>query len=284
MYYVDANEFMNGVVGIILATGATLFIAAAAASLLGARRSRAMSYIYMLCVIFLVFGAVVALLGFRGRSSRDEPLHFLLDMKYQPKYSAQGKSGFFSDNRSMRLPPEHTLPFDGTDFSADAGYHTVPKADFLKGDIRYYRGIAGPAAKEARDGILMPKDPTWKSGQLTETYYVGRVPDRAVDEAGGWRPLFKRGKHQFNTHCAACHGASGRGGTGTEAHGAMGAYGLSVAPADLTTAAAQAQPDGQLFNTIGHGKGQMPGYGHQVSIQDRWAIAAYIRVLQYARK
>jgi hypothetical protein len=27
----------------------------------------------------------------------------------------------------------------------------------------------------------------------------------------------------------------------------------------------------------------MPGYAHQVKVQDRWAIVAYLRVLQFAR-
>ena len=100
----------------------------------------------------------------------------------------------------------------------------------------------------------------------------------------GWEPLINRGKQQFNVQCAACHGTSGRGGSGTDAHGIVGAYKLSIAPADVTAAPLHSQPDGQLFHTIGNGKGQMPGYGHQVKVQDRWAIVAYIRVLQFARK
>jgi hypothetical protein len=45
-----------------------------------------------------------------------------------------------------------------------------------------------------------------------------------------------------------------------------------------------AQPDGQLFDTITNGVRNMPGYGHHVKVQDRWAIVAYVRVLQYAAK
>ena len=63
----------------------------------------------------------------------------------------------------------------------------------------------------------------------------------------------------------------------------MGAYGLSVPPANVLTPEVQAQPDGQLFSTIVTGKGAMPGSGHRVSdALDRWAVVAYIRELQFA--
>src|SRR5437899_306718 len=248
MYYVDTNLFMNWLVAIILAIGAVLLVATAVLSAVRGRNGRAMSYLYMLTMMFALFGVAVAVLGFRGRTSGERPWHFLLDMKYQPKYTAQGESAFFPDGRSMRLPPANTIPFDGTDFFADAGFHPGPKADFLQADLRYYRGIADPAAQEAKEGVMVPKDPEWKNGQLIETYYVGRIPARAVDEAGGWEPLLARGRRGFNLCCAACHGTSGRGGAGTDAHGIVGAYGLSVAPADVTAATVQSQPDGQVFN------------------------------------
>ena len=230
------------------------------------------------------FGLVIGVLGVRGQSSGDRPLHLLFDMKYQPKYVAQGESAFFSGGRSMQLPPDNTIPFDGADFSADAGFHTVPKAVFLKADLRYFRGIADPSAKEIREGVWVPKDPAWKDNELVESFYVGRIPGHAVEIAGGWEQLFKRGEQQFKVYCAACHGASGRGGTGSEAHGIIGAYNPSVAPADVTGIPLHSQPDGQLFNTIGNGKGQMSGYALQIVVQDRWAIVAHLRVLQYARK
>ena len=40
------------------------------------------------------------------------------------------------------------------------------------------------------------------------------------------------------------------------------------------------QPDGQIFNSITNGIRKMPGYGHQIPVQNRWAIVAYIRALQ----
>ena len=40
------------------------------------------------------------------------------------------------------------------------------------------------------------------------------------------------------------------------------------------------QTDGEIFNTITHGKATMLPYQSQISIDDRWAIVAYVRALQ----
>ncbi len=240
-----------------------------------------MSYLYMFTALFGSFGLVVAVLGFRGRTSDARPWHFFLDMKYQAKYTSQGESKYFADGRSNRLPPADTVPFDGTDYAADAGRHTNPNPDFLKADKRYYFGIANADAK-GNDGA--PAKPKWDAGKLAgEGLYVNHIPAQAVEKVGGWEPLLKRGQVQFNRHCAVCHGASGRGGGGEIAYGIVGAYGLSVPPANVLTPEVQAQADGQLFNTVVNGKGAMPGYGHQIKdVLDRWAIVAYIRELQFA--
>ena len=38
--------------------------------------------------------------------------------------------------------------------------------------------------------------------------------------------------------------------------------------------------DGEIFNTITHGKNTMMAYGPRVTVQDRWAIICYLRALQ----
>jgi mono/diheme cytochrome c family protein len=284
MYGIDANVFMNWVLGITLGVGGVVFALTVALAVFGGKKTEpVMSYLYMFCVLFGVFAVVVVILGFRGQTSDNRPWHVFLDMKYQPKYTSQGQSRFFADGRSNRLPPEGTVPFDGTDYFADSGYHTSPNADFLRGDRRYFTGIADPSKVVDDQGVKLPAKPVWKDAQLAgEGYFVNHIPAEAVRRAGGWEPLIKRGRQQFNIHCAACHGTSGRGGSGDVAFGTVGAYGLSVAPANVVTSNIQMQPDGQLFDTITSGVRQMPAYAHQVPVQDRWAIVAYVRVLQYA--
>ena len=38
--------------------------------------------------------------------------------------------------------------------------------------------------------------------------------------------------------------------------------------------------DGEIFDTITHGKNTMMAYGPRVTVQDRWAIICYLRALQ----
>jgi hypothetical protein len=281
MYMIDANRFMNWVLGLTLAAGALVFLLTLVLAMIGGPRlARVRSYLYMFSGLFGAFAVAVAVLGFRGQKSGDRPWHVFLDMKYQPKYTSQGQSRFFADGRSNRHPPANTVPFDGTDYAADAGRHEAPNPEFLKADARYFTGVANPDQKD-KDGV--PAKPVWKDGKLAgEGYFVNHVPPEAVTGAGGWEPLLKRGQQQFGVHCAVCHGASGRGGGGEVAYGIVGAKGLSVAPSNLTGPDVQAQPDGQLFNSITNGVRNMPAYAHQVKVQDRWAIVAHVRVLQYA--
>jgi len=43
------------------------------------------------------------------------------------------------------------------------------------------------------------------------------------------------------------------------------------------------QTVGHYYDVISHGSGAMPDYAAQIEPADRWAIAAYIRALQYAQ-
>ena len=38
--------------------------------------------------------------------------------------------------------------------------------------------------------------------------------------------------------------------------------------------------DGEIFDTITHGKNTMMAYGPRVTVQDRWAIICYLRALE----
>ncbi|HEX6211103.1 MAG TPA: cytochrome c, partial [Methylomirabilota bacterium] len=44
------------------------------------------------------------------------------------------------------------------------------------------------------------------------------------------------------------------------------------------------QPVGYYFDVMTNGFGAMLDYRAQVSVEDRWAIAAYMRVLQYSQR
>jgi mono/diheme cytochrome c family protein len=45
----------------------------------------------------------------------------------------------------------------------------------------------------------------------------------------------------------------------------------------------RAAPVGHFFDAITNGWGAMPSYASQIPVQDRWAIIAYIRALQFSQ-
>lgn len=89
--------------------------------------------------------------------------------------------------------------------------------------------------------------------------------------------LLKRGRERFQIYCLPCHGATGDG------KGITSKYGM-VGIANFHDQRFVQMPDGEIFNTITHGKVPLMGaYGPSVEVPDRWAIIAYVRALQRAR-
>jgi mono/diheme cytochrome c family protein len=89
--------------------------------------------------------------------------------------------------------------------------------------------------------------------------------------------LLQRGRERFNIFCSSCHGALGDGNGITKKIGSMPAV------ANLQDKRIVEMADGEIFNTITHGKGLMGAHGPLVSVADRWAIIAYLRALQLSQ-
>ncbi|MFZ9873971.1 MAG: c-type cytochrome [Candidatus Methylacidiphilales bacterium] len=87
--------------------------------------------------------------------------------------------------------------------------------------------------------------------------------------------LLVRGKERYEINCQVCHGALGAG------NGVTTQYGL-VGVASIHLDKYRDMADGEIFNTITHGKGQMGPY-HHIQVEDRWAIIAYLRALQFSQ-
>jgi mono/diheme cytochrome c family protein len=84
-----------------------------------------------------------------------------------------------------------------------------------------------------------------------------------------------RGRTRFEIICAACHGVLGDG----ESQVALN---MSLRrPPSLH--AYRDVPDGHVFRVITHGFGLMPSYAPDLSVEDRWAVVAYVRALQLSQ-
>lgn len=85
-----------------------------------------------------------------------------------------------------------------------------------------------------------------------------------------------RGQERFNIYCTPCHSRVGNG------RGMIVERGYKPA-GDLLEARIRQEPLGHYFDVMTNGYGAMPDYAAQISTQDRWAIAAYIRALQLSQ-
>src|SRR5579864_9072935 len=112
-----------------------------------------------------------------------------------------------------------------------------------------------------------------------KVFFTGKVGDRFVDKIPFpvTRALLDRGEERFNIYCSPCHGRVGNG------RGMIVQRGLRRPPSYHIDRLREV-PIGYFYDIITNGFGAMADYSAQVAPHDRWAIAAYIRVLQYSQQ
>ncbi|HTY00734.1 MAG TPA: cytochrome c [Bacteroidota bacterium] len=135
----------------------------------------------------------------------------------------------------------------------------------------FYRD--GQSARPPIEGTVVHRDHS-EDGVVATGKMDGKPVDRfpfPVTEM-----MIRRGQERFNIYCSPCHGRTGDG------------FGMVVQrgfprPPSYFTDSVRALPVGRYVDVITNGFGRMYGYGDRVAPRDRWAIAAYIRVLQASR-
>jgi mono/diheme cytochrome c family protein len=89
--------------------------------------------------------------------------------------------------------------------------------------------------------------------------------------------IVSEGKILYDTYCDHCHGPKGLGdGKVAELDGQVKYAGI----ANLTSDALKNVSEGHIFHVITMGKGLMWAHGSQISPEDRWKIAKYVKTLQ----
>jgi hypothetical protein len=89
--------------------------------------------------------------------------------------------------------------------------------------------------------------------------------------------LLSRGQRRFTINCSPCHGQLADGNGITRKIGAMAVV------ANLHDKRIVEMTDGELFYVITNGRNLMGAYGANVTVEDRWAVIAYLRALQLSR-
>jgi mono/diheme cytochrome c family protein len=90
------------------------------------------------------------------------------------------------------------------------------------------------------------------------------------------RDLLARGRERFDIYCSPCHDRTGGG------RGMVVRRGYQLPPS-LHEDRLREAPVGHFFDVITNGLGAMPDYAAQIPVEDRWAIAAYIKALQFSQ-
>jgi mono/diheme cytochrome c family protein len=113
--------------------------------------------------------------------------------------------------------------------------------------------------------------------RIDSARYTGKVDGKPVDTFPFpiTRADLERGQQRFNIYCAPCHSRVGDG------NGMIVRRGYKQA-ANYHTQKLIDAPVGHFFDVITNGFGAMPSYASRVMPDDRWRIAAYIRVLQFS--
>lgn len=204
-------------------------------------------YFFIGLGLFLV--GLLAVAGFRGQKSTKPPIEIFPDMDHQPKVKAQAPSEFFTDGRGNRQPVPGTVPL---------GYEAPVSKENPFPDEGKYRMVRYSSGTDYLN-----------TGRFGNQWGTG-IPMPVTAE------LMQRGQERYTIFCGVCHGASGGG------NGVAGQYGL-VAIASFHQDRLRDMADGEIYNTITHGKNTMLGYGSKIPVEDRWAIVAYVRALQAAQ-
>lgn len=118
--------------------------------------------------------------------------------------------------------------------------------------------------------------------QDDDHYYRGRQGEAwaATSPVPLTGSFLERGRERFDIFCATCHGLTGSGDGMVSRRADKLAEGTWTPPTNLTSSVVRERPDGQLYHIISHGIRNMPAYGPQIPVADRWAIVAYVRALQ----
>jgi mono/diheme cytochrome c family protein len=117
--------------------------------------------------------------------------------------------------------------------------------------------------------------------RLDDAFFTGFEHGRMIDRfpIAVTKDVLLRGQERFNIYCSHCHGRLGDGKGMIAQRGLV----LSRPPASYHTDRLREMPVGHFYDVITNGYGIMYRQAPNVEPADRWAIVAWIRVLQMSQ-
>lgn len=132
----------------------------------------------------------------------------------------------------------------------------------------------GSSARPLPEGTVprgfLKEDEVYYSGRLADGNFVTGFPFAVSLD------LLRRGQERYNIYCSTCHDRAGSG------NGFVVQRGYKQPPSFHIDRLRLMAP-GYFYQVISEGFGVMPSYKYQIKPQDRWAIVAYLRALQYSQ-
>jgi hypothetical protein len=173
----------------------------------------------------------------------------------------------------FRKPPLYIFP----DMEWQLKLRPQKENGFFTNGLSSQLPVAGTIARstpiQSAGGAVFPyEDSPVTTGRVTgTTNFVENNPLPIT------RAMLLRGQQRYQINCSPCHGQTGDGNGITKKIGAMAVV------ANLHDKRIVEMTDGELFFVITNGRNLMGPYGPNVTIEDRWAVIAYLRALQLAR-
>jgi len=170
----------------------------------------------------------------------------------------------------MRKPPFELFP----DMDRQAKLRPQEPNHFFANGISSQLPPAGTIARSqpmqtVNGEVYAFEDSPVNTGKISGTTNFVETNPLPVNEA-----LLARGHDRFDIYCAPCHGRLGDG------NGITKKIGVMAAVANLHDKRIVELSDGEIFDTITHGKNTMSAVGPLLPTSDRWAVVAYLRALQ----
>jgi mono/diheme cytochrome c family protein len=163
-----------------------------------------------------------------------------------------------------------------------------PMADRQQKSIRYKESpfyADGLSMRAAPEGTV-PRERITLNPRLT----AGREPDGPIQPNAEPLPnyvatvplpmsrkLLDLGRKRFDITCATCHGPLADG------HSIVATQMSLRPPPSLQDPKFVAKPAGYIYEVISKGFGMMASYAAELSVEERWAVVAYLRALQISQ-
>ena len=153
-------------------------------------------------------------------------------------------------------------------------YSPQAKSEFFQDKRTMRQPVEGTLAREMETSPLLGQGRTADGAG-----FVDSIPIAIVQRVGDMDKLVTRGAGRYGIYCVPCHDGVGTGKGMVIQRAANQAF----QPPSFHDDRLRKMTDGQLFQTITYGANNMPPYGPQLPVDDRWAIVAYVRALQVSQ-